>query len=152
MYSKRRIPPVLVLICCMFLFSFTPDTCLAGKWNETAGNREVAHGKPLSRMVCDTLYFGMSGPSGEVTEEQWTEFLKTSVAKRFPAGFTTYDSHGYWCEKVGQMLSERSKVLQIVHGGGAKNEKAFREIIAEYKLKFSQQSVLRVRSSVRASF
>jgi len=135
----------------MLLSTLTLDTCPAGD-PETAGHRKVVQAKTLSRMVCDTLYFGMSRPKGEVSEEEWGEFLKTVVSPRFPDGFTIHDSHGQWREKSGRILRERTKVLQIVHRPSAKNEQALREIISGYKLRFEQESVLRVRSFVRVSF
>ncbi|MFZ2444891.1 MAG: DUF3574 domain-containing protein [Syntrophobacteraceae bacterium] len=152
MHLKRRIPPVFVLVCFMLLSVLTQDTCLAGEQGGAAGHREIVRAQPLSRMVCDTLYFGMSRPQGEVSEEEWGEFVKTVVTPRFPDGFTIYDSQGHWREKNGETPRERAKVLQIVHHSGAKQEKAIREIIADYKRRFDQRSVLRVRSSVQVSF
>lgn len=152
MRAKQRRLTVLALVFCLFLSGVTVDTCAAGKEKGAAGNREAVHAHPLSRMVCDTLYFGMSTPNGEISEEQWMEFLDTVVTARFPDGFTVYDSHGQWRDKTGQIQRERSKVLQIVHRSGAEYEKAVRETIKEYKVKFSQESVLRVRGSVQVSF
>ncbi|MCE5333740.1 MAG: DUF3574 domain-containing protein [Desulfobacteraceae bacterium] len=126
---------------------------IIGKWvGKLKFIRESAGTQALSRMVCDTLHFGMAGRGGEVSEEQWEEFLKTVVTPRFPAGFTVYDSHGQWLGKDGQVLRERAKVLQIVHRPGTKHEKALGKIIEAYKTAFGQESVLRVRSSVQVSF
>ena len=66
MQLKRSILPAFLLVCCLLLSTSKLDTCLAGKEKGTAGNREDVRATPLSSMVCDTLYFGMSSPMGGI--------------------------------------------------------------------------------------
>ena len=43
-----------------------------------------------------TLFFGLSRPDGEVTEEEWDAFQKNHLVPAFAEGFTVIDGDGYW--------------------------------------------------------
>ena len=95
------------------------------------------------------LYFGMSIPGGGmVSESAWDGFLTEIVTPRFPAGFTVFDGRGQYREASGTIAKEPSHVLVFLYKkserrvAGSKIE----EIRAEYKKRFSQESVLRVDS------
>jgi hypothetical protein len=93
------------------------------------------------RQESDTLYFGTAKPDGGVvSESDWQQFLRDSVTPRF-AGFTHWEAHGSW-----KATSEETHVLVIIHPPG--QEAAIRQIIDEYKRRFAQESVLRVRADV----
>jgi hypothetical protein len=103
-------------------------------------------------MVCDTLYFGLSTPVGEVSESDWGTFVCDVVTPRFPKGFTSWEASGQWRGGGGVIQSERSKVVQLIHHDDSRDEVALREIISKYKSMFDQESVMWVRSSVLVSF
>jgi len=105
-------------------------------------------------MIATRLYFGMSMPNGgTVSAAAWREFLKTEVTPRFPGGLTVLAAHGQWRDqKSGRTVRERSRVLVLLHRGTAKATEAIAAIIARYKTRFRQQSVLRVDTPVRAQF
>src|SRR2546425_4205471 len=93
------------------------------------------------RQESDTLYFGTAKPDGSVvTESDWQQFLRDSVTPRF-SGFTHWEAFGSW-----KGTSEETRVLVIIHPAG--QEAAIQKIIDEYKKRFAQESVLRVRSDV----
>lgn len=93
------------------------------------------------RQESDTLYFGTAKPSGGVvTAAEWHQFLREVVTPRFP-GFTHWDAHGEW-----KGVREETHVLVIFHEDG--HEAAVREIIQEYKRRFAQEEVLRVKARV----
>jgi hypothetical protein len=101
--------------------------------------------------VGDLLYFGASGTDGVVTAAQWAEFLKTSVTPRFPQGFTTWKASGQWRDHEGRIRQEETFVLNIAHPDDGGNEEAVRSLIREYKMRFKQESVLRVKAPVCVS-
>jgi hypothetical protein len=137
---------VLVLVAAMALSSCTSP--------RATGYREVrsnsADGESV--MACDLLYFGLATPRGEVTEAQWQSFLDEIVTPRFPAGLTSWEAKGQWRGQDGSLVRERSKVLQIVHPPSREGEAALGEIIAEYKRRFQQESVMRIWTVVDVSF
>ncbi|HEX8374663.1 MAG TPA: DUF3574 domain-containing protein [Geminicoccaceae bacterium] len=123
------------------------------------GRPGVQVGIPLRRMaafgdtVTDRLYFGRGVRDGEtVSDSAWAAFLREVVTPRFPAGLTVYRAEGQWREDDGRILREQTFVLEIVHPAGPSADADFREIAAEYKRRFRQQSVMRVTSPARQSF
>jgi hypothetical protein len=101
---------------------------------------------PARAQVQDLLYFGTRTPAGEVSPAQWAAFLEDTVTPRFPAGLTVWTAQGQWRDDAGAAVREASYVLNLVHPPGAAAEQAIADIIAAYRQRFDQQSVLRVRS------
>jgi len=103
--------------------------------------------------VLDRLYFGRNIPAGgSVSERDWAAFLAEVVTPRFPAGLTAWPAGGQWRSADGTIVHELSFVLELIHPDGAATERAVREIADEYKRRFSQEAVLRVRDRVEVSF
>lgn len=102
----------------------------------------------------DRLYFGReTADSLTVTDSARTVFLKEVVSARLPSGFTFWIAEGEWRGPDGHSRREPSFVLEVVHPPrSAAVELAILGIIAEYKRRFSQESVLRVVTSGQASF
>jgi hypothetical protein len=94
----------------------------------------------------------MAKPTGGVvSQEEWSDFLRTVVTPRFPAGLTAWPASGQWRGADGQVVREDSYVLNLIHPGEASTEEGIRAIIAQYKTRFAQEAVLRVRSNVCTS-
>ena len=89
---------------------------------------------------------------GTVSDSAWAVFLREVVTPRFPDGLTVYRAEGQWREDGGRVLREETFVLEIVHPDGPSAEADFREIAAEYKHRFRQQSVMRVTTPARQRF
>jgi len=103
--------------------------------------------------VLDRLYFGRSIPrGGSVSDQDWATFLAEVVTPRFPAGLTVWHADGQWRDASGRIWREPSHVLELIHADGAAAEKAIAEIIAEYRKRFAQDSVMRVHERVEVSF
>jgi hypothetical protein len=102
--------------------------------------------------ISDLLYFGTSKPGGSVTLKEWSDFLWGVVTPRFPKGFTAWQAYGQWKPEKGETQREVSYVVSIVHPEGDGDEAGIRAIIAEYKSRFHQESVLRVSSQSCVSF
>src|SRR5688572_25881314 len=100
-------------------------------------------------VVTERLYFGRNiGDTLGVSDSAWAVFVREVVSVRLPAGFTVLAAHGVW-----RGVREPSFIVEVVHppkSAGA--DSAIVAIIAEYKRRFRQESVLRVVTPGRASF
>ena len=104
---------------------------------------------PSSPTVMDRLWFGKAIPSGgEVTDQQWREFIDEVVTPRFPDGLTLYRAQGQWRDPRGNLVREQVLVLEVVHRAGAAADSAIQAIADEYKRRFRQDAVLHVRGLV----
>ena len=104
------------------------------------------------RSVDELLYFGTGMADGVVSDEQWAAFLRDVVTPRFPEGLTTWPASGQWRSGDGSLTREGSHVLNLVHAADDATEKAVQAIIADYKDRFRQEAVLRVKTDVCVSF
>jgi Protein of unknown function (DUF3574). len=102
--------------------------------------------------VLDQLYSGLRMPGGEISEEEWNRFVNDVITQRFPNGFTVIDGYGQWRNKNGEIIKEKTKVVQVLYRNGSKTDNSIDEIIEEYKTKFTQESVLRVTSCPEVIF
>ena len=98
---------------------------------------------PAASVAVTELYFGWNVPGGsEVSEAEWHRFLDEVVTPRFPEGFTVLDGEGQYRMADGSILRERSKVLVLIDAKGNLDAR-LAEVVAEYKRRFNQESVLR---------
>ena len=108
----------------------------------------------LEPVVTERLYFGRNiGVGFGVTDSAWAVFVREVIGANLPEGFTFWAAEGAWRGRDGRTIREPSFVLEVVHpvrSAGA--DSAIVAIIAEYKRRFSQESVLRVVTSGRAGF
>lgn len=103
--------------------------------------------------IADFLYFGTAKPDDIVSNEDWSDFLAAVVTPRFPAGLTAWPAAGQWQSSAnGALTHENAFVLNLVHPADEASEAAIRSIVSEYKSRFRQESVLRVKSFACASF
>ena len=100
------------------------------------------------------LFMGRGGAAGEVVSDQdWDDFLATSVTPRFPDGLTVLDGSGQWRNGAGQVQKERSKILILYAVGDESSLQAYIDAISsEYEQRFDQESVLRVVDQACVSF
>lgn len=108
----------------------------------------------MESVLLERLYFGRkAADSLSVTDSAWAVFLKDVVSSRLPSGFTFWAAEGEWRDSDGHSRHEPSFVLEVIHPPRlAAVDSAIVAIIAEYKRRFSQESVLRVVTDGRASF
>jgi hypothetical protein len=100
----------------------------------------------------ELIYFGAEKPGGQVSPAEWTSFLEEIVTPRFPSGFTTWDAAGQWRAADGSLTREASHVLNLVHDGDPASVSSVIDIIDRYKVRFSQEAVLRVNTPACISF
>jgi hypothetical protein len=110
---------------------------------------------PAREWVRTELYFGFSRPDGTIiTEQEWSGFVTTSIAPRFPAGFTVVPAQGYFGSPDQSPHQEPTRLLILFHDP-ATNDHASADIAAvaaEFAKRFNQESVLRIDAPVRATF
>jgi hypothetical protein len=104
------------------------------------------------RAVVESLYFGTARPGGVVSEAEWREFVNEVATPRFPQGLTSWPASGQWRGASGVIEREASYVLHVVHPDTGADERGVAEIMREYRSRFQQEAVLRVRSNACVSF
>jgi len=108
--------------------------------------------KNTSDYVKTELYFGLSQVDGtEISPEQWNEF-KTTTLNTNLSGYTEVDSKGFWTNAKNQSISQKSKLIIYLNKGTDSDTIAIEKIIAEYKGKFNQESVLKISYKVNGRF
>lgn len=130
--SKQRIRLSLIVVSAFLAAACAPAperACMPGE----------------QRLVNELLYFGLAKPGGVVTPDEWSEFLQSSVSPRFPEGLTAWQASGQWKSPDGSITRETSYVLNLLHSGAEPAEAAVRAVVSEYKARFQQVAVLRVR-------
>ncbi|MFC5571197.1 DUF3574 domain-containing protein [Lysobacter yangpyeongensis] len=103
-------------------------------------------------MVQETLYFGTQTPDGSVTPAQWSQFLAETVTPRFPQGLSVWPASGQWRGTDGSIAREASYVLTLLHGDDPASDAAVRAIADDYRRRFRQEAVMRVRAPACVSF
>jgi hypothetical protein len=134
-----RISTAVPLACVALLAA-----CAAADPHACAGERRA--------MVTEMLYFGTARPVGQVSADEWRAFVDDVVTPRFPDGLSVWPASGQWASAAGTVVREPSYVLNIVHRADARTDVAIREIVDAYKIRFQQESVLRVEGSACVSF
>ncbi len=106
---------------------------------------------PLKPALEVDLYFGRTN----VSDGQWTAFLAEEVTPRFPDGLSVLDVAGQWRAPDGKgggpIVRENSKLLAIIVFDAPAHAPKVEAIVDAYKVKFKQQSVLRVEHAVCAA-
>jgi hypothetical protein len=105
------------------------------------------------RLVRDTLYFGASIPGGgEVDAEAWRQFEDAVLTPAFAQGYTVSAANGAWRGDDGRIVHEATRVVVFVHADTEQAAAALRNVIALYRERFHQQSVLHEYGVVCARF
>ncbi len=95
--------------------------------------------------IDDILYFGLQRPGGRIGDDEWRAFLRDVVTPRFPDGLSTWPVAGQWRASDGGVVREDSMALAIVHRDDAASDASIRFVADDYKRRFAQEAVLRVR-------
>ncbi|MFT3683739.1 MAG: DUF3574 domain-containing protein [Phycisphaerales bacterium] len=104
-------------------------------------------------MVRTELFFGLSRPDGGVvSDQQWRDFLSTTVTPLFPKGLTVLEASGQWQEESGRIAREPSRVLVLLHLPTAEDNEKIERVRAAYKAQFVQEAVMRTDSPARVVF
>lgn len=95
------------------------------------------------RRYAAQLLFGRAiGAQGEVSDDDWQDFLATTVTPAFPDGLTVSDAQGQWQDAAtGTIVSERSKVVMVLVDEPAVARTRLEAVAAAYKQRFRQDAV-----------
>ena len=141
MVIRNRVVPALHAEA----FAFLPVAMLLSGCAGTAPTSPCMPGE--ERSVMETVYFGTNMPGGKVSAEDWQAFRDKVISPRFPDGLTSFKAEGQWRNKAGEIESESTYVLQVLHPDSAKTDAAIREVASLYQTRFRQEAVLRVRNA-----
>jgi transcription termination factor NusB len=91
------------------------------------------------------LFFGRNIPgSGQVSEEEFQDFVDDVITKRFPTGLTIVDADRQFLDSTGTLVQEPSKLVTLFVEDTPDTETAINEIVLSYLQTFNQESVLQV--------
>lgn len=104
-------------------------------------------------MIDDRLYFGRSiADGGSVSDAEWERFVGEVILHHFPDGHSVWRAEGAWRDSTGAVVREASFVLELIHPADDAIDSAIDRIIAAYKSRFRQESVLWVRIPAQVRF
>lgn len=110
----------------------------------------------MAEFLRTELYFGMNKPDGEISEEEFKEFLDKIITPELPDGLTVLSGIGQFKDSQDRIVQEKSKVIILLYPKKIRKEANLKieRIRESYKKRFQQESVLRVdtASLVRISF
>lgn len=114
----------------------------------------AVHSGTPEPVVVERLYFGRHrADTLIVTDSAWAAFVAEVITPRFPAGLTVWSATGQWRDAEGHIQREPSLVLELVLPARAHDsDDAIAAIVAEYKRRFRQEAVLRVRMPAHAGY
>ena len=102
---------------------------------------------PARAMTRLEMLFGNARRNGPpISDDEWTSFVDTEVTPRFPAGLTVLRGPGQWRDRDGLLAREQSHILVVWHEPNSQSEADIEAIRSAYKVRFDQQSVMRVES------
>src|ERR1041385_7393480 len=118
-----------------------------------SGCASLARRDGLRDAHLERLYFGRNiGDTAVVTDSAWSVFVHEVITPAFPEGATVWDAAGQWRAPDGTVVREKSFVVELLHLVTPDVERRVTQVMAEYKRRFAQQSVLRMVTKVRATF
>ena len=117
------------------------------------GNRAGAVGPTPDASHLERLYFGRNiADTAVVSDSAWTTFVRDILTPSFPEGATVFNASGQWLAPNGVLVRESSYVVELLHPPTQASESRVQGVIDAYKTRFAQQAVLRMVTSVRATF
>ena len=101
----------------------------------------------------ERLYFGRNiGDTATVSDSAWAGFVRSVLTPAFPEGATVWDAAGQWRAPNGELVRERSFVVELVHLVTPDVEARVQQVMTDYKKRFAQESVLRLVTNAWAGF
>ena len=99
------------------------------------------------------LFFGRCRPDGGVVSgAEWEKFVDEHITPRFEEGLTIVDADGRWKSETGEIISEKTKVVILLHEDSEENDESIENVQDKYKQLFEQESVLRVDTCAEAVY
>ena len=93
--------------------------------------------KGLRAAHVERLYFGRNiGDTATVSDSAWNGFVRSVLTPAFPEGATVWDAAGQWRAPNGELVRERSFVVELVHFVTPDVEARMQKVMADYKARF----------------
>ena len=106
-----------------------------------------------ARQIAELLFGRHIGSRLGVSESAFAQFVAREITPRFPDGLTISDATGQWRDRgSGGITREPSKRVEIVLPGTAEDETKLDAVVAAYKRRFHQQSVVVILRPACISF
>lgn len=138
---SRPLRPVLISMVLAILLSYCPGCIDTTSRTGTPG------------WVASEIYMGRNIPGGgEVSEQQFSEFLATQVTPSFPAGLTVHDAYGQMQDSSLQIVKQKTKVLLLVHEDSAAGAAAVKQVILAYRSRFGNPQVMLMKVGIVPEF
>ncbi|MDE3052995.1 MAG: DUF3574 domain-containing protein [Gemmatimonadota bacterium] len=119
----------------------------------TAGCASLPRSGGLRDAVLERLYFGRNiGDTAVVSDSAWAAFVRDVITPEFPRGATIWGATGQWLAPAGNLVRERTFVVELLHAPTTEADRRVDAVIAAYKRQFAQESVLRTVTKVRAGY
>jgi hypothetical protein len=108
---------------------------------------------PSRAMARLEMLFGSARANGlSISDDEWTSFVDTEVTPRFPAGLTVLRGPGQWRAQHGVLVKEEARILVVWHESTHRSETDIEAIRSAYKIRFEQESVMRIEGISCVSF
>lgn len=117
-------------------------------WTSRVASRQAA----CSERVHDRLFFGLRAPEGLVSDAEWSRFLAEVITPRFPSGLTVVEASGQWTGVDRQVSREPTRVVEITYDDRPEAAERIDQIVAAYKERHHQESVMVARARVEVCF
>ncbi|WP_084143958.1 DUF3574 domain-containing protein [Methylocapsa acidiphila] len=108
-----------------------------------------ARSKPMARLE---LLFGSGAGGAKVPPRAFARFVAREITPRFPDGLSVLEAFGQWRDGSGALLREPSRLVLILYEQDPAADAKIEAIRSAYKVKFKQQSVMRVDGTSCVSF
>jgi len=116
-------------------------------------SKSTEHEAKSNQWFSTEIYFGRNIPAGgEISEQQFTEFLSNEVTPAFPAGMTVYDAYGQMQHSDREIVKQKTKVVVLVHKNSKADDDAINKIITAYRSKFRNPQVMLLTKQVKPVF
>jgi hypothetical protein len=95
------------------------------------------------------LFFGTAIRHGDhvrhLDGSEWHGFVESAIVPRLPDGFTILEGQGFYRAAAdGAATRENTYILMVAHRNDAEINAKLSTIVADYKSRFQQESVLRL--------
>ena len=97
-----------IVVLMLTVSTFVPQPPSRAQAPAPARTEQICGGQRSNQMRT-TLYFGLSHPSGIISESQWQGFLRDQVTPRSPDGLTVWEANGQWRRPDGRIARERAR-------------------------------------------
>jgi hypothetical protein len=110
-------------------------------------------GEAPQTWVKTELYFGLDIPGGgNVTQEQWADFLDNVITKSFPQGLTVFEAYGQMRHESGEIEKQSTRVVFLVHPADPAVNAKVQDVLKAYREKFNNPQVMRLDANVQPDF